>query len=216
MSRVLIGSIRTSTPAASACARRPGEVGEIGLPQRGAAAAGGRQAGHHVDARAARAPPRSRGRAPSRCGTRSSRPGRQAMPRSPAAKSPGGALKSTCCEAVLGEQRCQRRRGPLVREQELDRAEAVARRRRRSDRGTRAPRTSCSGWRRSAACVVSLRAHQRAPNCRRSSSICERRQAAPASASRRATGAPFPRAPRAAPWPRPAFRPRRSGRGAPA
>ena len=45
--------------------------------------------------------------------------------------------------------------GRLVREEVLDGLEAVAPRPRRSDRGTHAPGTSCSGWRRSAASRVS-------------------------------------------------------------
>ena len=59
----------------------------------------------------------------------SSRPGRQAMPRSPASQSPGGALNSTCCRPWSASRAPATRRLVGVGEQVLDRLEAVGRRR---------------------------------------------------------------------------------------
>ena len=52
------------------------------------------------------------------------------MPRSPPAKSPGGALKSTCCRPWSASALASRRRRQFVGEEELDGLEAVARGRR--------------------------------------------------------------------------------------
>ena len=74
----------------------------------------------------------------SRSRNSSSRPGRQAMPRSPAAKSPGRRVEQHLLQAVARAARAASVAGrPVVGKEVLDRARSRRARRRRSGRGTR-------------------------------------------------------------------------------
>ena len=112
-------------PAASACVAAQARLLEVGRcasrrGRRRSAPARPSRAGAGTRARAAYSRARAK---PLR--NSASRPGRQAMPRSPLAKSPGGALKSTCCRPCRASSVGQRRCRPFVGKQELDGLESV-------------------------------------------------------------------------------------------
>ena len=176
MSRVLIGSISRSMPHGRRLRCSPCEVGDD-RPRaaRARSTPAGSDAGHHMHARAAQRV---------RVGQRlleqprrnsSSRPGRQARPRSPASQSPGGALNSTCVQAVRRPGAPRVRGGRVRRGTGTRPLEAVAPPRRRSGRGRRARCTSSTGWRQSAASRSTSGAEGA-----RSSSICASSAARPA------------------------------------
>ena len=199
-------------PPASAAQARFFEVGRR-CASRVAPSARGRPSRARAGRRGRR---RSRGRARRPLRNSASRPGRLAMPRSPCAKSPGGALNSTWARPCCLQRRGQGVGRPFVGKEELDRREAVGRgggeavEERVLDvhhaqvggeaRHGGSPRTVTSGRRTAAAQLVDLRRRQR----------CRRRLAAEPEARRLLA------APRAPPSPPPASRARRWARAAPA
>ena len=203
MSRVLIGSISTSLPALAACLRRPSEVGQVGGQQLGALDPHGREAGHHVHARALqrlRVLQRRVDRTAELVFAAGQR-GHAALAALPVAGRP---VEQHLLQTVLGQARAERLRLVRVGKQVLHRLEAVGRRGGKAveEFVLRIEHAQVGGEAGHGGSRMDGEdaAYQRAPKCARNSSICAAVSgAARASAATAARSLRVLRAPR---WPR--------------
>ena len=96
MSRPLIASIASRTPAAPACSAAHARFTAYSAAAVSSGSLARHDAGHEVNEAAIQRLPRTRARVSPSRGTRAWRPGMHAVPRSPRERSPDGLLNKTC------------------------------------------------------------------------------------------------------------------------